>query len=80
MAAQIKRDLYAEGTSRIPAKLEAGTVPWAKPWNSGTAIPMNPVSNRPYSGINVLPFWMSANDGYARRRYLTYKQAKPEGM
>ena len=79
MAPSIKRDLYAEVTSRIIAKLEAGTVPWARTWNSGTAIPINAVSNRPYSGINVLLFWIAADKGYARPRYLTFKQANEAG-
>lgn len=73
------RDLYAEITTRIITKLEAGTLPWIKGWNAGTAVPMNAVSNRPYSGINVLLFWLSADKGYARPRYVTFKQAIEAG-
>jgi antirestriction protein ArdC len=40
---------------------------------------MNAISNRPYSGINVLVFWLSQDKGYARPRYLTFKQAKEAG-
>lgn len=71
----MKRDLYQSVTDRIVAKLETGVMPWVKGWNAGTSIPMNAVSNRPYSGINVLLFWSAADAGYARPRYLTYKQA-----
>jgi antirestriction protein ArdC len=34
MAAQIRRDLYAEVTSRILAELERGAAPWVKPWSA----------------------------------------------
>ena len=73
------RDLYSEVTARIVAKMESGVMPWAKSWNAGTAIPMNAITNRPYSGINVLVFWLSAEKGYARPRYLTFKQALAVG-
>jgi antirestriction protein ArdC len=76
----MKRDLYSEVTSRIVAKLEAGTMPWQQAWKaSGSTMPMNAVTERPYSGINVLLFWMSADCGYARPRYLTFNQAKAAG-
>lgn len=73
------RDLYQEITNRMIAKLEAGTAPSVKGWNAGTGVPMNAVSNRPYSGINVLLFWLSADKGYKSPRYLTFKQAKEAG-
>lgn len=76
----MKRDLYQSVTDRIVAQLEAGTLPWVKSWSeAGSSIPMNAVSNRPYSGINVLLFWMSMNAGYGRPRYLTFKQALEAG-
>jgi len=60
--------------------MEAGVVPWQKAWQSaGSAMPMNAVTERPYSGVNVLLFWMSADCGYARPRYLTFNQAKEAG-
>jgi len=39
-------------TSKIIEKLEAGTIPWQKPWIGSPAI--NYVSRKPYTGINVL--------------------------
>jgi hypothetical protein len=42
----MKRDLYAEVTNKIVAKLETGVMPWVKGWNAGTSIPMNAVTNR----------------------------------
>ncbi len=73
------RDLYNEVTNTIIAKLEAGTVPWRRGWNAGTGIPMNAVTNRPYSGVNVLLFWLSEGKGYKSPRFLTYKQAQEVG-
>lgn len=73
------RDIYSEVTNVIIAKLEAGTIPWKRGWNAGQGIPMNAISNRPYSGINVLLFWMSEAKGYKSPRYLTFKQAKECG-
>jgi antirestriction protein ArdC len=76
----MKRDLYSDVTARIVQSLEAGALPWDKPFTSkGSIMPMNAVSNRPYSGINVLLFWLSADLGYAKPRYLTYKQAQEHG-
>jgi antirestriction protein ArdC len=55
MATPIKRDLYAEVTSRILAELELGAAPWVKPLSAtpGQNVPCNAVSNRPYSGCNT---------------------------
>ena len=30
----MKRDLYAEVSTRIVAELEAGAAPWVKPWSA----------------------------------------------
>jgi antirestriction protein ArdC len=52
----MKRDLYAEVSARIVAELEAGAAPWIKPWSAtpGANTPCNAVSNRPYSGCNIV--------------------------
>jgi antirestriction protein ArdC len=77
----IKRDLYADVTARIIAELEAGAAPWVKPWSAtaGANTPCNAVSNRAYSGANVVLLWMAANAGYRAPRYLTFKQAIEAG-
>lgn len=76
----MKRDLYADVTARILQSMEAGVMPWQRSWQSGgSSMPMNAVTERPYSGVNVLLFWMSADQGYARPRYLTFKQAQAIG-
>jgi antirestriction protein ArdC len=73
----MKRDLYAEVTARIVAELEAGAAPWIKPWSAtaGANTPCNAVTNRPYSGCNIVLLWMAQAAGYRTPRYLTFKQA-----
>ena len=57
MATSIRCDLYTDVTSRILAELEAGAAPWVKPWSATPRqnVPQNAVTNRPYSGCNVIP-------------------------
>ena len=73
----MKRDLYAEVSARIVAELEKGAAPWVKPWSAspGANTPCNAVSNRPYSGCNVVLLWMAQAAGYRTLRFLTFKQA-----
>jgi antirestriction protein ArdC len=77
----MKRDLYAEVSARIIAELEGGAAPWIKPWSAttGANTPCNAVSNRPYSGCNVILLWMAQAAGYRVPRYLTFKQASELG-
>jgi antirestriction protein ArdC len=60
-------DVYAIVTKKIINLLEQGVVPWRRPW-SGTGLPRNLVSKKPYRGINhfllsasrfVSPFWLT---------------------
>lgn len=81
------KDVYADITNRIVAEIERGAMPWLKPWKDGvgassanTVMPRNAVSNRPYSGVNVLCLWSEAIDkGYPTGRWLTFKQAAALG-
>jgi antirestriction protein ArdC len=77
----MKRDLYAEVSARIVAELEAGAAPWIKPWSAtpGANTPCNAVTNRPYSGSNVVLLWMAQAAGFRTPRYLTFKQASELG-
>lgn len=78
----MKRDLYADVTARILAELESGAAPWIKPWSvtAGRNTPQNAVTNRPYSGCNVVLLWMGAQaNNWALPRFLTYKQATEAG-
>jgi hypothetical protein len=73
----MKRDLYAEVSKRIVAELERGAAPWIKPWSAtaGMNTPCNALTNRPYSGSNVVLLWMAQTAGYRTPRFLTFKQA-----
>ena len=77
----MKRDLYAEVSARIVAELEAGAAPWIKPWSAttGANTPCNAMTNRPYSGCNVILLWMAKAAGYRAPRFLTFKQALDVG-
>lgn len=74
------RDIYQEVTDRIVTALEAGTVPWLRPWRddrSGSTLePYNAASGRPYNGINLL---ILGTMPYADLGWLTYKQAQELG-
>jgi len=52
----MKSDLHAEVSARIVTELEMGVAAWVKPWfaTAGMNIPCNAVTNRPYSGCNVV--------------------------
>ena len=65
--------LFRSITDRIVAILEAGTVPWRKPWNYGSeGGPLNLVSRKHYQGINS---FLLACSPYTSPYWLTYNQA-----
>lgn len=76
----LKRDVYQEVTDRIVTALEAGTVPWLRPWRDGKAgsvlEPFNAATGRPYNGVNLL---VLGTLPYAELGYLTYNAAKKLG-
>jgi antirestriction protein ArdC len=75
----VRRDLYAEVTARMIDALEAGVVPWRKPWTTAGAH-RNLVSGREYRGINVFLTALSAiRGGYAHPQWVTMKQANRLG-
>ena len=79
------RDHYAEITDQVVAALEAGTVPWRRPWDqdkagAGPLSPRNAVTGRRYHGINVLLLGMTGMSfAGTDPRWLTYKQAEGQG-
>src|SRR4029079_2421568 len=75
------RDLYTDVSTRIIAELERGAAPWVKPWSAtpGQNVPQNAVTNRPYSGCNVILLWLARDRGWATPRFLTFKQAQDAG-
>ncbi|HZK87687.1 MAG TPA: zincin-like metallopeptidase domain-containing protein [Anaerovoracaceae bacterium] len=68
-----KFDLYEVVTQKIIDRLEAGVIPWQKPWKNSGGMPRNLITKRPYNGIN---FWMLLCLNYGSPYYLTFEQVK----
>jgi antirestriction protein ArdC len=66
---------YEISTEKIISLLEAGTIPWQRPW-SAVGMPRNLVSLRPYRGINV---WLLSASKYVSPLWLTFRQANELG-
>jgi antirestriction protein ArdC len=81
--AQPKTSIYDDITARIVAELEAGIVPWARPWDAsacGLGLPENASTGRSYSGINILILWDAVlTHGFPSQRWLTFRQALAMG-
>ena len=70
-------DVYQIITDRLLAILEAGTVPWRKPWNYGNERgPLNLVSKKHYQGINC---FLLACTQYGSPYWLSFRQAQQLG-
>ena len=66
-------DIYAKVTEIIIKQLEAGVIPWHKPWTSGDVDgAKSHVTGRPYSRINQL---LLDRPG----EYITWNECKSEG-
>lgn len=78
-----RANLYQDITDRIISDLEAGRVPWVQPWgnaNAAIGMPHNAISNRRYSGINVLTLWDAVvSRGFSSHAFLTFRQASALG-
>ena len=84
------QDLYDQITDKIIKQLEAGVIPWLRPWDKKEAahisgqlamMPMNRVSARAYSGINAILLWCEAYErGWEQPlEFVTYRQAEELG-
>lgn len=78
-------DIYQTITDSLIAKLEAGALPWVKPWatmaHTGKANGMPLRHNgTPYQGMNVFLLWMAKeSNGWQSDIFMTFKQAKEYG-
>jgi len=72
-----KGDVYQWITERMIAALEAGTVPWRRPWLLMNA-PANLISGKTYRGVNLFSLAI-AGEKYTSRWWLTAKQARDRG-
>lgn len=76
-----RRDVAAEITNLIIEKLEAGVLPWSRPWGL-TGAGGRPLRHcgTPYTGINTLYLWAIGDArGYKSRTWMTYRQAEELG-
>jgi len=68
--------VYEIITNIILTKLEEGTIPWQRPWNTREAIPRNLLSKKAYQGINA---FILGCQHYSSPYWLTFKQCKDLG-
>lgn len=80
MAETEKRDYRQELTDALIAKIEAGTAPWQKPFDSTNPaflLPVNPTTGKNYRGGNTLQLLVTAEEkGFIDPRWATFKQAQ----
>lgn len=68
-----KRSVADIVTDAIIAKLEAGVIPWQRPWNGSSQAPRNYVTGKAYRGINA---FLLANTQFSSPYFLTFKQVQ----
>lgn len=66
-------DIYKEVTDRIISALEAGTIPWHKPWTGGSSGCISYASGKPYSLLNHILL------GGVSGEYITFHQTQLAG-
>jgi antirestriction protein ArdC len=72
-----KSTVYEIITERILTSLQAGVIPWRKPWRGGAEFgPHNLVTGHPYRGINWI---ITTCSGFSDQRWLTWKQIQTAG-
>ncbi|WP_286883072.1 ArdC family protein [Sphingobacterium sp. UBA5980] len=73
------KSLHEQVAAALIEKLEKGTAPWQKPWNSASTdfnLPYNAITGNRYKGINIFSL---LNSGREDPRWLTFKQADSKG-
>ena len=79
MSSRNSKSLHETVAANIIKKLEEGTAPWQKPWNSdGPAfeLPYNAITGNRYKGINSLSLLSADRED---PRWLTFNQASANG-
>jgi antirestriction protein ArdC len=78
-------DAAAHVTAEIARFLEQGVLPWRAPWDEARAYALTPglplrTNGEAYKGANVLLLWTAQiARGYAKRTWLTYRNAEALG-
>ena len=75
------RNLRHEVTQKILTELQAGVMPWRKPWSAtpGLNVPCNAVTGSEYRGVNKVLLWLTRSKGWPTPRFVTFKQAQAAG-
>ncbi|HEX5033178.1 MAG TPA: zincin-like metallopeptidase domain-containing protein [bacterium] len=76
----MSQKVYEIITERITQALEAGTVPWHKPWKVAGVADSNLISGKAYRGINVwLTMATTLEKGFSSPYWVTFKQCQSLG-
>lgn len=70
-----QKPFHERVAQKLIEQLKQGTAPWQRPWepgNPGGLIPINPITQKRYKGINAL---LLMTEKYTDTRWMTYKQA-----
>lgn len=79
MSSKNSKSLHEIVAENIIKKLEQGTAPWQKPWNSNSpafVLPYNAITGNRYKGINSLSLLSSDRED---PRWMTFNQASANG-
>lgn len=79
MSSKNSKSLHEIVAENIIKKLEQGTAPWQKPWNSNSPafeLPYNAITGNRYKGINSLSLLSSDRED---PRWMTFNQASTNG-
>lgn len=82
----VRKDAYQRVVDQIISQLEAGKIPWEKPWISLGFTPRNAVTGHEYRGMNAFvlscdnrsPFWITWNQ-VQKIREAQYKKTGSQG-
>ena len=71
----MSKAIYQEVTDSIIKQLEAGAMPWIKPWKADSTADKNFISQKPYQGINRLILGLSSMvNGFETPVWASFKQ------
>lgn len=72
--------IYDQVTDTIIKQLEAGAIPWIKPWKADSTADKNLLTQKPYQGVNRLILGMSSMaGGFNSPIWATFKQWQDKG-
>jgi antirestriction protein ArdC len=73
-------DVFATLTNKLIAALEAGVVPWRRPWRLDQCVHHNALTGQPYRGLNAFLLSLEATMcGYSSAAWIGFSQAKKAG-